>query len=532
MNETKFTALYCRLSHDDELAGESNSIKNQKDILQRYAEDHKIFNYKFYVDDGFSGTNFNRPDFMNMISQLDKIDCVIVKDMSRFGRDYLQVGYYTDILFPQKDIRFIAINDNVDSLQGFDDLLPFKNILNEWYARDTSKKIRATFKAKAERGERLCNHPPYGYLKDPDNPKQWIVDEEAAEVVRQIFDLFINGYGTGQIANLLTKKEVLNPTSQKAKLGYNTIHKLKDDCVWYSSSVADIISNKVYIGYTENCKTYRRSMKDKRIYVTPKDERILFADTQKAIIDEKTFNLAQKLRENKRVPNKYDLPDLFLGILFCSDCGSKLYQRRTVKQNENCYVCSSYKKRKPCTMHHTNTNKLTRLIFEYIKSLSEIIMNNEESFIDSVLSDKIKSNNVKITDLEQKLAKDKERSFELKDIFKKLYGDKILGKISDEQFNVLYEIYNKEFVEVERNVSEITNKINTVKNSNLNPSNFVAAMKKHQAALSSPDDLTIEIVHELIDKIIVYEAVGKGHSRKQRLDVYWSGIGFIDLSHL
>ena len=529
----KITALYCRLSKDDELNGESNSIINQKNILEKYAVENNFHNTEFFVDDGYSGTNFNRPDFRRLeaLIEEDKVETIIVKDMSRFGRDYLRVGYYIETVFAAKDIRFIAINDGVDSngLNGIDDFLPFKNLMNEWYARDTSRKIRAVQKAKAERGEALCYNLPYGYLKSPDNPKKWIVDKEAAQIIKRIFKLFISGKGAKQIANILTNEGILNPTSHKAKLGINTIHKLHDDCLWYYSSVTDILDNKVYLGHTVNFKTYRKSYKDKKMYFNDESQQMIIENTHEAIIHKETFEIVQKLRSNRRVINKYDIPDLFAGILVCADCGALLYQRRFGDHSENYYYCSSYKKRKPCSMHHTRTKRLTEYVFTSIKLISRAMLNDENKFIKSVSeNDELVKIEV-INDLKNSLTVKEERYTELQEIFKNLYSDKLLKKLSDEQFTTLYEIHNKEFQKINSEISEITKQLAKIKQTELDISKFVSAVKKYKH-LTSSDELTIEIINALIDKIICYEPLGKGKSRTQQLDIYWRGIGFVDLS--
>ena len=525
-DKDKITALYCRLSHDDELKGESNSITNQRGILEKYASEHHFPNIQFFIDDGYSGTNFDRPDFKrieNLITE-NKIGTLIVKDMSRFGRDYLKVGYYLDVLFPVKNVRFIAINDNVDSEKGLDDFLPFKNILNEWYARDTSKKIRAVIRAKGEKGERICYNPPYGYLKNPDNPKEWIVDREAAAVIRRIFDMFVTGKGAKQIANILTKEGVLNPTSHKAKLGIKTNHKLTDDCLWYYASVTDILDNKTYLGHTVNFKTYRNSYKDKKMHFNSEENQMIFKNTHEAIIDEGTFELAKKLRANRRVINKYNMPDLFAGLLICADCGARLYQRRYKDKSQNHYYCSSYKKRKPCTMHHTKTSRLTNTVFNEICKLIKI---SDKAFFKKLL-DKFEKNRIKnIDNLEKELKKKEIRIDKLQEILKGLYDEKLNKIISDEQFNRLYDIYNKEFQELNKRTIEIDTEKKELKNKRLDTDKFEKALNKYKE-FNEVSELTVEILNELIDKIICYEPEGKGKNRTQRLDIYWNGIGLIE----
>lgn len=466
--DKKITALYCRLSKDDELDNESYSIINQKEILKKYAEKNHFSNIEFFIDDGFSGTNFERQDFKRLENMIDqnKISSIIVKDMSRFGRSYIQVGYYLEVIFPLKNIRFIAINDNVDSDKGLDDFLPFKNILNEWYARDTSKKIKAVLRAKAERGEHLCTNPPYGYLKDPDNPKHWIVDKEAAEVIKRIFCLYVSGKGALQIANILTKEKILNPTSHKAKLGINTIHKLENDTLLYYGTVANIRDNMEYLGYTINNKTYRKSYKDKKMYFNDEKDWLVFENTHDAIIDKDTFDLVKKMRNNKRVANKYEMPDLFLGLLYCADCGARLYQRRFKNIKDNYYYCSTYKKRKPCSIHNTKTDRLSNKVFESIKLISKLVLSDEENFTKKILSTNTKDKHIAILKLESELNINKAKSDEIQNVFTNLYNDKLQGKLTEEQFNQLYEIYNKQYISINNNISKITRDVDTIKSRN------------------------------------------------------------------
>lgn len=447
--------------------------------------------------------------------------------MSRFGRDYLKVGYYLDVIFPLKNIRFIAINDNVDSDKGLDDFLPFKNILNEWYARDTSKKIKAVLRAKAERGEHLCTNPPYGYLKDPDNPKHWIVDKEAAEVIKRIFRLYISGKGALQIANILTKEKVLNPTSHKAKLGINTIHKLENDTLWYYGTVANILDNMEYLGYTINNKTYRKSYKDKKMYFNDEKDWLVFENTHDAIIDKDTFDLVKKMRNNKRVSNKYDMPDLFLGLLYCADCGARLYQRRFKNIKDNYYYCSTYKKRKPCSIHNTKTDRLLIKIYSEIRIMLKKC--NNSKFLEKLLKNFESDKNKKTAELSLALESKENRIAELQIIFKNLYDEKMSKKLSEIQFNQLYDIYNKEFQQLNNETVEITKEIEAIKNKKIDIYKFTKNIKKY-AYISDISELTAGILNDLIDKIICYEPQGIGKKRQQRIDIYWIGIGFVNSS--
>src|SRR5574344_2015231 len=331
--EDKITALYCRLSRDDELQGDSNSIKNQKSILKKYADDNGFINTEFFVDDGVSGTTFDRPDFQRMITEMDagRIGTIIVKDMSRLGRDYLKVGYYTEIAFPNAEVRFIAINNGVDSANQQDsDFTPFLNIINEWYAKDTSKKIRAVFKAKGQAGKPLCTNPPYGYVKDPDDKTHWVIDKEAADVVRQAFHLCMDGYGPTQIAKEFNKRHIMNPTAH-AKANGITIPDNRghdDDYIWRGSTIVHMLSRQEYLGHTVNFKTYRKSYKQKKQLKNDPSQWQIFENTHEAIIDRETFDIVQRIRDGRRRVTPMGKMPTLSGMVYCADCGSKMYQVR------------------------------------------------------------------------------------------------------------------------------------------------------------------------------------------------------------
>lgn len=342
----KVPALYCRLSRDDELAGDSKSIVNQKAILQKYAEDHGFYPTQFYVDDGFSGTTFDRPDFNRMIAdvQAGVVNTVIIKDMSRFGRDYLKVGYYTEVVFPEADVRFIAINNGIDS-----DFTPFLNILNEWYAKDTSKKIRASFKSKGQSGKPLWITVPYGYMESPEDNSKWIVDEDAAEVVRLIFKLCISGLGPTQIARELKKREIIVPSVHMRKKGINIAARTPSNpFAWQGRSVANILERQEYLGHTINFKTRKQSYKtNKKIWNDPEDWAV-FKNTHEAIIAEESWKVVQKIREGKRRPAKLGPMSVLSGMMFCVDCGAKLYQvlGKRIPKHLEYFVCATYRKEK------------------------------------------------------------------------------------------------------------------------------------------------------------------------------------------
>ena len=355
----KITALYCRLSRDDELQGDSNSIVNQKAILSKYAKENHFSNTAFFVDDGYSGTNFNRPSWGELLERIEngEVATLIVKDMSRLGRDYLKVGFYTEVLFVEKGVRFIAINNGIDSANQQDsDFTPFLNIINEWYAKDTSKKIRAVMKSKGEAGEYLCTNPPYGYMKDPDNKKKWIVDGEAAEIVKRIFALCLDGYGPSQIARILKEDKVITPTIHFQQTGRATRNTPPDNLYdWDNKTVAGILERPEYQGHTVNFKTYKQSYKSKKTCYNPEEKWLVFENTHEAIIDADTWARVQELRKNKRRPTRTGKTNMFSGIVRCADCGEKLYYctSKNFEARQDHFVCSTsrLKGKEVCSTH-------------------------------------------------------------------------------------------------------------------------------------------------------------------------------------
>ncbi len=383
------TALYVRLSNDDKLDGESNSISNQKKILQRYCKERGYTNVRYYdEDDGYSGTNFDRPGFQRMLADIEtgKVVRVIVKDLSRLGRNYLQVGTFTEVLFPKLGVHFIAVNDGVDSKRGDSEFTAIRNIFNEWFARDTSKKVKAIKRAQGMAGKHTAVHPLYGYKKDPDNPEKWIIDEEAAEIVRRIFRLTINGKGPYEIAAMLERERILSPSAYLAKHGAGNRRNCDfvDPYRWWGATVSYILTRMEYMGHTVNFKTEKASFRDKRRHKTPKEDWVIFKDTQEPIIDEETFQTAQKLRSTGRRLNILGEANPLTRLLYCADCGAKMYNERgtTSKGNyKDVYTCSSHRKRTTsCTMHFIRTEVVRELILSALRSISEYAKANRETF--------------------------------------------------------------------------------------------------------------------------------------------------------
>ena len=364
--KTPITALYARLSKDDEQQGESLSIENQKRILETFARDNGFLNCRFFVDDGWSGANFQRPGFMEMMDCVEsgEVKCVITKDLSRMGRNYLQVGMFTEITFPKKGVRFIAINDGVDSAQGENDLTPLKNLFNEWMVRDTSKKIKAVKRAKGMSGKPTTTQPVYGYLMGED--ERFIVDEEAAPVVKQIYDLCLAGNGPSKIARVLTEQGVPTPgTLEYRRTGSTRRYHPGYECKWATNTIVHILERKEYLGHLVNFKTEKVSYKVKSSVENPEEKQAVFENTHEPIIDPATWERVQELRKQRKRPNRYDEVGLFSGILFCADCGSVLYQQRyeNKTRKQDCYICGNYKRRvKSCTAHFIRTDLLTKIL--------------------------------------------------------------------------------------------------------------------------------------------------------------------------
>ena len=436
LNQEEITALYCRLSQDDKQEGDSNSIINQKKILKKYALDRGYTNIQFYIDDGVSGTTFNRAGFQSMIADVEtgKVKRVIVKDMSRLGRDYLQVGMYTEIFFPEHDVHFIAVNDGVDSNQEDNEFTPFRNIINEWYAKDTSKKIRAVKRSKGMAGEHIGSHPPYGYMKNPENKKEWIIDEEAAEVVREIFRLCVGGYGPTQIANILTERKILCPTYYALEKGGKPRTALPaHKYAWNSPVVAMILERVDYLGHTVNFKTHNKSYKcHKKIRHTP-DQWKVFEGTHEAIIDKETFEIVQKIRAGKRRPTRMGEMPMFSGLLYCADCGRKLSFHRKADEpaEKHHYLCENYRSNTAnCTMHYIRNVVVERIVLENLKEVIQYVSNYEDEFVRMIMDSDMRQRNRELSQKKKWLAEIQKRIGELDTIFQRIYEDNIIGKLS------------------------------------------------------------------------------------------------------
>ena len=519
------TALYARLSVDDANDGDSNSIVHQKEMLERYCKDNGYTNYKFYVDDGFSGTNFERPDFKRMIADVEagKIKRVIVKDLSRFGRDYLQVGMFTEVLFAQYDIHFIAIANNVDSQKGENDLTPFVNLFNEWYARDCSRKQRAVKRAKGTSGKRIASIAPYGYVSGKDGVL--IPDEETAWVVKLIYDLCIQGYGTTQIANELTRRNIPTPgTLAFRRTGSKRNYYPDKECVWADSSIDNILSYKEYLGHTVNFKTYSKSYKLKKRYETPEDQQMVFENTHEAIINQEDWDTVQRIRSYRRHPVKQGEPALFSGMLFCADCGSLLraHRGKTVSKHQECYCCGRYRDRtNACSMHYIREVVLADLVKENLKQVVRLASEDEQEFVKRLTSRSMQERTAQERTLKKELAVKEQRIKELDGIIKRLYEDNITGKLSDERFKIFSTDYEQEQHLLREEVTSLKQRLDETENTGINISGFLNAAKRY----TDFDKLTPSMLHDLIEKIIVHEGDKSSGHREQRIEIYYTFIG-------
>jgi len=528
------TALYCRLSRDDELQGDSNSIINQKKILTNYAKQNGFKNLEYFVDDGWSGTNFERPSFQRMIAGVEQnnVGAVIIKDMSRIGRDYLRVGLYTEVLFREHNVHFIAVNDNVDSAKGDDDFTPFRNILNEWAARDTSRKVAAVYRAKSLEGKHIGNHPLFGYLRDPDDKNKWVIDEEAAEVIRRIFQMALEGKGPYQIATILQKEKVLCPSYYLAQkgVGNNKNKDFPDPYRWWGTTIMYLLGRMEYMGHTVNFKTYKNSYKDRNRKTAPKENWVIFENTHEAIIDEETWQTAQRLRKTvRRVNKETQVPSRLTGLLHCADCGGKMYHERGVfkgKQRNN-YVCSSYRKHtSDCTMHHIRADVVEELILDTLKEISTFARKNEKEFIRLVTETSSIQQAETAKAHKKQITKKEKRAAELDNLIRKIYEDNVNGKLSDKRFEKLSAEYECEQEELEQSIAELQSELDSFEDSTTRADKFLELIHKY----TSFEELTTPMLNEFVEKVIVYEREKKyRYKSTQRIDIYFNFVGMVEL---
>ena len=533
-NQQPITALYPRLSHEDELQGESNSISNQKRILETYAKQNGFSNLRWYTDDGYSGANFQRPGFQAMLADIEagKVGTVIVKDMSRLGRNYLQVGMYTEMIFPQKGVRFIAINDGVDSAQGDNDFAPLRNIFNEWLVRDTSKKIKAVKRSKGMSGKPITSKPVYGYLMDED--ENFIIDEEAAPVVKQIYNLCLAGNGPTKIARMLTEQQIPTPgTLEYRRTGSTRRYHPGYECKWATNTVVHLLENREYTGCLVNFKTEKPSYKLKHSIENPPEKQAVFENHHEPIIDRETWERVQELRKQRKRPNRYDEVGLFSGILFCADCGSVMYQQRyqTDKRKQDCYICGSYKKRTAdCTAHFIRTDLLTAGVLSNLRKVTSYAAKHEARFMKLLIEQNEDGDRRRNAAKKKELEAAEKRIAELSAIFKRLFEDSVTGRISDERFTELSADYEAEQKELKERAARLREELSKAQEATANAEKFMNVVRRH----TTIEELTPTLLREFVEKIVVHESVAldgkrRGKLRRQEIEIYYSFVGKVEL---
>ena len=532
------TVIYCRLSQDDGLDGDSNSITNQKKILLDVVAREKLPNPVLFVDDGFSGTNFDRPAISEALRLVEnrQVSNFIVKDLSRLGRSYIKVGQLTEITFPSFDVRFIALNDGVDSNKPNETnsiFLPIKSLMDEMYAADTSKKIRAVVQSKARAGERVTTNPPYGYLKDSNNPKNWIIDPVASEVVKRIFQEAKSGKSLSEIAKGLENDKIFKPDRHRIEIGLKPISSSSNvetlPYFWTRETLSAILGREEYLGHTVNLRTRKKSYKDKRKVDNPKEDWLIFKNTHEAIIDQETFDIVQKMRSHKRSNQRYKNraghENLFAGLVFCETCGRKHYFCPQEKNglNHDHYKCSGY--RKPIdgceNPHYIQKSALIEIVSGKLRQTIQEAHFNQEDFLKKLEQQSQAQFNKDNKNQRQQLQKDEHRSKEIDNIIQKLYEDNLLGKISDERFVKLSQSYEEEQRQLQTSISDLTEKLAKQQEDNLNISKFMTRILKY----TELPELTVEIVNELIDKIVIHKPTGTKRNRIIQIDIYYNFIG-------
>jgi DNA invertase Pin-like site-specific DNA recombinase len=529
----KYTILYGRLSQEDERDGESNSIQNQRLMLEKYAADNGFENTLFLSDDGYSGTNFDRPGWNEVMRLVEngEVATIIVKDMSRLGRNYLLVGHYTEMVFPSNGIRFIAVNDNVDSLYGDNDFTPFKNLFNDFYAKDTSKKIRAVKKAQAERGERVSTRAPYGYKKDENNPKKKIVpDEDVAPVVQRIFNLCVSGKGPSQIARQLKNEQVITPGNYYYNntgvllTGVDTTRPYD----WSDTTIASILEDEVYLGHTISLQSTTISYKNKKRIERPKSEQLRFENTHEPLITQEIWSIVQDIRKRKRRRANMAEQNMFSGLVYCLDCKETLVLHRahTMDAVKNNFMCSTYKKRgkEKCTGHYIREYQLAAIILDDLRRVTHFARQQEALFIQYINQKNNAETKREIDRLQRELDVMRRRDTELSTLFKRTYEDNVLGRINNEQFRMLSDDYNAEQKSLKERIPRTAERIQKLQASVANVTRFIDKARRY----TEINELSGELLNLFIEKIEVGER-GERYSRtaEQEIIIHYRDIGVI-----
>lgn len=547
----KITALYERLSRDDEMVGDSNSIVNQKKMLEDYAKQNGYTNIEHFTDDGYSGGSFDRPDWKRMVAGIEdgSIGTVIVKDMSRIGRDYLQVGFYTEVMFKEKEVHFIAIANGVDNQKReSSEFAPFLNIMNEWYIRDSSRKVTTVLRARGMEGKHTTNNAIYGYRKSEEDKNQWVIDEEAAEVVRRIYRMSLEGKGPYEIARILSEEQIERPSYYLAKRGLGTCRSNNNTAtpyVWRGATVSDILSKPEYMGHTVNFRSYKESYKDKRAKKTPKEDWVIFKNTQEAIVSEEMWNKVQGLRKTARRTDTVGEANPFTGLLYCADCGAKMYnhrggagrarnwkgelngKRRPDRDEYNCstYNLSRQSYDKQCSQHYIRTEVVRKLVLETIRAVSDYVITNEEEFINRIYSSSRDKQKESIKSLKRKIAQDTKRVNELNMLMKKLYEDNISGKLSDKRFEFMLSEFENEQDTLKISMENAKAEIEKYESDTVRADKFIELVKRY----TDFSELTTPMLNEFVEKILVHEADYSSGERVQEVEIYLNFIGKFEL---
>ena len=547
----KITALYERLSHDDELIGDSNSVVNQKAMLESYAAQHGFTNLVHYTDDGWSGANFERPSWKQLIADIEagKIATVLTKDMSRIGRDYLQTGFYTEVLFAQKGVRFIAISNGVDSADhNSGEFAPFLNIMNEWYVRDCSRKQKAQYQVRGRSGKPTTNTIPYGFKKDPEMKHHWLVDEEAADVVRRIFHLSAAGKGPQVIARILMADKVERPSYYLARRGRGTCQSQTDmsrPYDWTATTIAEMLAKPEYMGHTVNFRAYKPSYKDKKMIKRPSEEWLIFENTHEAIVDPETWKLAQRSRQTVRRTDTTGEANPLTGLMFCADCGGRMYNHknggRALKEgwepdpdsglypsdNYNCstYVLTGKHSERKCCSHYITTRAVRALILDTIRTVSAYAVSDEKAFVEKIrTASQIRQDNA-AKELKRKLTRDRKRSAELDGLIKKLYESYATGKMPEKRYEILSAEYEREQEELDAAIEREQAELDAFNADTDKASQFLELVKRY----TDFSVLTTPMILEFVDKIVVHAPDRSSGERTQEVDIYLKFIGKFDV---
>lgn len=543
--EPKITALYERLSRDDEQSGESNSITAQKKMLEDYAGKNGFSNLVHFTDDGWSGGNFERPGWKALIAGIEsgRVDTVICKDMSRIGRDYLQTGFYTEVFFREKNVRFIAIANSIDSLnRDSGEFAPFLNIMSEWYLRDASRKVKASHRARGMEGKRLTFFPIYGYVRNSNDKNEWLIDPEAAEVVQRIFALTIAGKGPCEIARILANDKIVRPSYYLYTRGIVKLahHDHSMPYAWNGNTVANIVQKPEYMGHTVNFRTYKDSYKDKRSKFSDKEDWVIFENTHPAIVDSETWETAQRCRKTVRRTDSLGEANPLTGLVFCADCGAKMYNHRRPhpiqyrhpngkiynKCPSDIYTCSTYSLTSrrfdgKCTAHNIRTVVIRELALEAIKTVSGFVKSNEAEFIRQVREASAVQQEQTAKAHRRRIAKEQKRVAELNTLIRKIYEDKVSGSLLEKRFEILSAEYENEQAELEQSIENLQAELDSFNADSVRADRFIEIVKRH----TDFSELTAPMINEFIEKIIVHEADRSSGEREQQVDVYLNFIG-------